>query len=204
MRRDVLPEGRRPKSYTLRWYTLRWYVLALSLLALDQWSKSVASAQLEYGVPVEITSFFNITLAHNPGAAFSFLSDAGGWQHWLLGGIAGVVSLVLVVWIYRLRAGSLILATGLALILSGAIGNLIDRIHLGYVVDFIQLHYQGWYWPAFNVADSAISIGAVLLLLDSFGPFSERDSSERDSPERGFADISETDRSQQEVSDERN
>lgn len=152
----------------LRCYALRWYALALSLLCLDQWSKHAASAQLDYGVPVEITTFFNFTLAHNPGAAFSFLSDAGGWQHWLFGGVAGVVSIVLVVWIARLRSGSLMLGAGLALILSGAVGNLIDRVQLGYVVDFIQLHYQHWYWPSFNVADSAITVGAVLLVADSF------------------------------------
>ena len=163
--------GSSARWYAMPRYVVRWYILALTLLGLDQWSKHIASANLDYGVPVEITSFFNFTLAHNPGAAFSFLSDAGGWQHWFLGGIAGVVSVVLVVWISRLRAGSLLLGAGLALVLSGAVGNLIDRIHFGYVVDFIQLHYQHWYWPAFNVADSAITVGAVLLVIDSFyGP----------------------------------
>ena len=149
-------------------YTLRWYLLALVLLVLDQFTKHVASSHLDYAIPVQITSFFNWTLVHNPGAAFSMLSDAGGWQHWLLGGVAAVISIVLVIWISRLGLESKILGAGLALVLSGAVGNLVDRVRFGYVVDFIQLHYQDWYWPAFNVADSAITVGAVLLVIDSF------------------------------------
>lgn len=171
-------------------YTWRWYTVALGLLVLDRWTKHLASTQLEYGVQVKITSFFNFTLVHNPGAAFSFLSDAGGWQHWLFGGIAAIVSVVLVVWIARLREGSLILAAGLAFILSGAIGNLLDRLRFGYVVDFIQVHYQHWYWPAFNVADSAITVGAVLLVFDSFRrPSSGKSTSSSDFDAAGDVDI---------------
>lgn len=159
---------KRPSITGLHKFTWLWYGLALCLLFLDQWTKSLASSQLEYGLALHINSFLNLTLLHNPGAAFSFLSDAGGWQHWLFGGIAFCVAVILVVWIARLRDGSLVLAAGLALILSGAVGNLIDRLRFGYVVDFIQLHYQQWYWPAFNVADFAITVGAALLIFDSF------------------------------------
>ncbi len=146
----------------------RWYLLATVLVVLDQYTKGLASSALEYGRPVEVFSWFNLTLQHNPGAAFSFLSNAGGWQRYLFSGIAVAVSLLLVVWLYRLPPGSRLLALSLALVLGGALGNLWDRLVLGYVVDFISVHYGGYYFPAFNLADSAITVGAVAMILDSF------------------------------------
>ena len=145
-----------------------WYLLAVCLIALDQWTKTLASDGLRYAEPLVLTSFFNLTLLHNPGAAFSFLGDAGGWQHWLFGGVALIVSSVITVWLYRAPVGAILLKFALALILAGALGNLWDRMTLGYVVDFIQLHYKTYYWPAFNVADAAISVGACAMIFDSF------------------------------------
>lgn len=144
---------------------LRWYLLAAAVVALDQWTKALALRLLEYGEPLTITGFFNLTLLYNRGAAFSLLSDAGGWQHWLFSGIAAVVGVVLAVWLYRQPRGARLEPLALALVLGGAIGNLIDRLRYGHVVDFIQLHYRELYWPAFNVADSAITLGAALLIL---------------------------------------
>lgn len=146
------------------WY---WYLLALIVVVLDLASKHLASANLTYGDPVVFTSFFNFTLLHNPGAAFSFLSDAGGWQRWFFTVIAAVVSVVLVVWIAR-SANKFLEAFGLTMILGGAVGNLYDRVQHGYVVDFIVVHYQHYYFPAFNLADSAITLGAILLIADVF------------------------------------
>ncbi len=143
----------------------RWYALAIVVIVLDQISKQWISATLTYGEPVVFTSFFNFTLLHNPGAAFSFLSDAGGWQRWFFTVVAAVVSVVLVIWLARVSEKRYE-ALALALILGGAIGNLYDRVALGYVVDFIVVHYQDYYWPAFNIADSAITVGAALLILD--------------------------------------
>ena len=142
-----------------------WYSLALLIIVLDQLSKQCVSASLEYGQPVAFTAFFNFTLLHNPGAAFSFLSSAGGWQRWFFTAIAAVISLVLVVWLARV-AHRRWEALALALILGGALGNLYDRVLLGYVVDFIVVHYKDYYWPAFNLADSAITLGAGVLIFD--------------------------------------
>lgn len=144
-----------------------WYSLALLIIVLDQVTKGMAEQYLEYGRPVVLTSWFNLTLQYNPGAAFSFLSDAGGWQRYFFSGIAVVISAVLIVWLYRLPTTQRMLPLSLALILGGAIGNLWDRVALGHVVDFISVHYGGYFFPAFNIADSAISVGAVLMILDS-------------------------------------
>lgn len=144
----------------------RWYGLALLVIVLDQISKYWVSAELVYGEPVIFTSFFNFTLQYNTGAAFSFLSDAGGWQRWFFTIIALVVSVVLVVWIARIAAQKTLETFALAMILGGAIGNVYDRIMFGHVIDFIVVHYQDYYWPAFNLADSAITLGAVLLIAD--------------------------------------
>ena len=144
-----------------------WYSLALLIIALDQVTKGMAEQYLEYGRPVVLTSWFNLTLQYNPGAAFSFLSDAGGWQRYFFSGIAVVISAVLIVWLYRLPTTQRLLPLSLALILGGAIGNLWDRVALGHVVDFISVHYGGYFFPAFNIADSAITVGAVLMILDS-------------------------------------
>lgn len=143
----------------------RWYALAAVIIILDQISKQWVSAALTYGEPVVFTSFFNFTLLHNPGAAFSFLSTAGGWQRWFFAVLAAAISVVLVVWLTRV-AHRRYEALALALILGGALGNLYDRVLLGYVVDFIVVHYQDHYWPAFNIADSAITGGAALLIID--------------------------------------
>lgn len=147
---------------------LRWYALALVLIVLDQYTKGLASSALDYGRPVEVFSWFNLTLQHNSGAAFSFLSDAGGWQRWFFTAVAVVISCALAVWLYLAPRGHWLLALSLGLILGGAIGNLWDRVALGYVVDFISVHYNDWYFPAFNLADSAITVGAGCMLLDSF------------------------------------
>lgn len=144
-----------------------WYLLALVVITLDLLSKYWVSANLEYDQPVVFTSFFNFTLLHNHGAAFSFLSDAGGWQRWFFTAIAAVVSVMLVVWIARC-ANKLREAFGLTMILGGAVGNLYDRVQHGYVVDFIVVHYKDNYFPAFNLADSAITLGAIFLILDLF------------------------------------
>ncbi len=145
-----------------------WYGLAALMLVLDQLTKMWMSANLNYGETITLTSFFNFTLLHNTGAAFSFLSDAGGWQRWFFGVVAAAVSVVLVVWIARLPRSKMWEACALALILGGAVGNLYDRVMLGYVVDFIVVHYQRYAWPAFNIADSAICIGAAMLIIDMF------------------------------------
>lgn len=145
-----------------------WYLLAVVVIALDLLSKYWISANLEYGQPVVFTSFFNFTLLHNPGAAFSFLSNASGWQRWFFTGIAAVVSVMLIVWIARIAATKKLETFALAMILGGAVGNLYDRVQHGYVVDFIVVHYKDNYFPAFNLADSAITLGAILIILDLF------------------------------------
>ncbi len=147
---------------------LWWYGLALVVVVLDQLTKGLAQQHLLYGRPVEILPVLNFTLYYNTGAAFSFLDDAGGWQRYFFSVIAIVISGVLAVWLYRLRGAQSLLAASLALILGGALGNLWDRLVLGHVVDFISVHYGNSYFPAFNIADSAITVGAALMILDSF------------------------------------
>ena len=147
-------------------YPWVWLGLTAIVILLDWYSKQLVSDALELYRPQEVFSWLNITLAHNYGAAFSFLSDAGGWQRWFFIVLASGVSLVLLVWLLRLPRKEWLTALGLALILGGAIGNLVDRIQLGYVVDFIDVYYENWHYPAFNVADSAITCGVILLLLD--------------------------------------
>jgi len=142
-------------------------LMSVVIVLLDLWTKGLATESLTLYRPVGITSWLNMTLAHNYGAAFSFLSDAGGWQRWLFTGLASVVTLVLIVWLFRLTAREKRTAVGLGLIIGGAVGNLIDRIVNGYVVDFIDVFYRNWHWPAFNLADSAITGGVILLLLDA-------------------------------------
>ncbi len=140
--------------------------LSLVVVVLDQLSKYwVVASFAEYEV-LTVWPVFNLTLVYNTGAAFSFLSDAGGWQRWFFITIAVVVSAILMVWLTRLQAHERLTALGLAFVIGGAVGNLIDRIVLGKVVDFLQWHWQDWYWPSFNLADSAITLGVVLLLVD--------------------------------------
>jgi signal peptidase II len=152
----------------LGWTSSRWFLIALLIVLVDHWTKGLASSQLQYARPVAVLPVLNFTLQHNPGAAFSFLSEAGGWQRWFFSFAAIAVSAVLVVWITRLNKSQYLLAASLALILGGALGNLWDRLALGYVVDFISVHYEHHYFPAFNVADAAISVGAALMILDAF------------------------------------
>jgi len=140
-------------------------VIAALIVAADQATKALALSLLAPYAPVDVLPVLNFTLAFNPGAAFSFLAAAGGWQRWFLVVVALAVSVYLLVWLRGLSAGDRLQAVGLGLILGGAIGNVIDRLRLGEVIDFIDVHYAGWHWPAFNIADSAISIGVLLVLL---------------------------------------
>lgn len=140
------------------------YAIVLIIVVSDQITKIWADTSLVMYEQIPITSFFNITKAYNYGAAFSFLNDAGGWQRWLFTGISLVVSIVLTVWLYRMTRQERWLSLSIALILGGAIGNLIDRVWYGYVVDFIQVYWNTSYFPSFNIADAAISCGTVILL----------------------------------------
>jgi signal peptidase II len=148
-----------------------WLWLSVVIAILDQVSKYYMSQILTLCEPGNCSSLvmlpvFKFTLLHNEGAAFSFLSDAGGWQRWVLVFVSTAVSAVLIVWIARLKSDEKWLALTLSLILGGAVGNLIDRVQLGYVVDFIVVHYENSYFPAFNVADSAITVGGAFMILD--------------------------------------
>jgi len=145
-----------------------YFAIAIVTIIVDQITKWIASSNLAMHDPVPVMPSFNFTLMHNYGAAFSFLSDAGGWQRWFFTIVAAVISVVLIVWIARLKTHEKWLGIGLSLVLGGAIGNLIDRVNYGYVVDFIQWYYDRFYWPAFNIADSAIFIGTAILLLSTF------------------------------------
>ena len=147
---------------------LKWLWLSVVVIGLDQVSKYFATSSLNLHEPVSVLPFFNLTLMHNQGAAFSFLSQAGGWQRWFFTIIALVVTAVIVQWIRRLSSTETWMAAALSLIAGGALGNVWDRIQLGYVVDFIDVYYGTWHWPAFNIADSAITIGAVMLIVEGF------------------------------------
>jgi len=157
---------------------LKWLWLSALVAALDLATKAIASHYLLLYQPVPVFPGFNWTLAHNSGAAFSFLASESGWQRWFFSVIALVVSIGITIWIKRLAPTQTWLAVALALVLGGAIGNLWDRVTLGYVVDFIDVYYQQSHWPAFNIADSAICVGAVLLVIDSFR--GERDDATND------------------------
>lgn len=144
-----------------------WIWLSILVIVLDQATKYLAETLLIMHQPVPVLPGFNLMLTYNRGAAFSFLADAGGWQRWFFLGLGTVVSIGVVIWLTRLKPEEKWLAAALTLILGGAVGNLIDRAWLGQVIDFIQLYYDRWYWPAFNIADSAITAGATLLVLES-------------------------------------
>jgi signal peptidase II len=149
--------------------SLRWLWLTLPLIALDQLTKWMVTVNLDEYDRINLLPILDLVRFHNTGAAFSLLADAGGWQHWFFIGIAAAVSIGILWYQWVLPAqGCKTLAMGLALIMAGAIGNVIDRVVFGYVVDFIFFYYEQWSWPAFNVADSAISVGVVLVLFDSF------------------------------------
>ena len=143
----------------------RWLALSAIVVALDLATKAWVSQALSYGDVVRVTPFFNLILTHNTGAAFSFLAGAGGWQRWFFSAVAVVISVALVVMLRRPHRDRMV-PLALALVLGGALGNLWDRVVLGHVVDFVQLHAGGYYWPAFNVADSAITVGVALLVWD--------------------------------------
>jgi signal peptidase II len=148
---------------------LRWLWLSVTIVVLDQWTKTLIVAHFALYERLEMWPVLSITRLHNTGAAFSFLSDAGGWQRWFFVVLGLAVSGLVTVWLRRLPArGRSWLAAALAMIVGGAVGNIIDRLLHGYVVDFISVHYDRWFFPAFNVADSAITIGAVMLLIESF------------------------------------
>ncbi len=144
-----------------------WFLVAAAIILADQLTKWAVLARFAPGERLEVTGFFNLVLAFNRGAAFSFLAGAGGWQTPLLVGFALIAAVVVSVLLVRSPDRTLFCA-GLALILGGALGNVIDRLRFGHVVDFLDLHAAGWHWPAFNVADSAITVGAALLILDGF------------------------------------
>lgn len=152
-----------------RFNMLKWLWLSLVSLILDQWSKIAVADSMHLYESINLLPGFNLTYVHNTGAAFSFLSEAGGWQRWFFAAMAFIISIVLVVWLKRLKKHETLLAVALALVLGGAIGNLIDRLLYGYVIDFLDVYYETFHWPAFNIADSAISLGVFLMLLESFG-----------------------------------
>ena len=144
---------------------LQWLGLALIILLADQFTKVLILGHYRHGDSTYITSFFNVVRVHNPGAAFSFLADASGWQRWFFTGL-GVVASGIIVYMLRAHPGQKLFCFAMACILGGAIGNVIDRVAYGYVVDFLDFHWRGMHFPAFTVADSAITIGAVSMILD--------------------------------------
>jgi signal peptidase II len=149
-------------------YARYWLLLSVVVIILDQLTKWLAEAALLPYQPVPVMPMFNLTLAYNTGAAFSFLSDAGGWQRWFFISLTLVVVSVLFSWIWRMRAEERLHAISISLILGGAIGNLIDRVWLGHVIDFLDVYYKTYHWPIFNIADSAITIGVILLIIELF------------------------------------
>jgi signal peptidase II len=147
-----------------------WLLLSALIIVLDLWTKQLALEHLRYGQPVVfLEGFWNWTLAYNTGAAFSFLSEASGWQRWFFAALAIGISGLLTVWLFRTPRGEWRNALPFALIIGGALGNLVDRVRFGYVVDFIDWHWRGYHWPAFNIADSAIVVGAIALIVFGFG-----------------------------------
>lgn len=147
--------------------------IASTILAFDLVTKHWVASNLVLGQHIAITSFFNLVLAHNAGAAFSFLSDSSGWQRWFLSAIALIAS-IFIVYLLNKHAHEKLFCIGLSLILGGALGNLWDRITLGYVIDFLDFYIMDYHWPAFNIADSAIFIGAMLLIIESFTQHKEK------------------------------
>jgi signal peptidase II len=144
---------------------LPWLGLALLLLIADQFTKVLIMGYYKLGDGTYVTSFFNVVRVHNNGAAFSFLASAGGWQRWFFTGV-GIAAALFIIWMLRAHPGQKLFSFAMACILGGAIGNVIDRSLYGYVVDFLDFHYAGWHFPAFNVADSGITVGAICLILD--------------------------------------
>jgi len=151
----------------IRIHTLYWLALSLGLVVIDQITKRLVENHMLVFEVIPLAPSLNLTLAYNYGAAFSFLADQGGWQRWLFVALAVGVTGVLTGWLNRAKSDETLSAAGLACIIGGAVGNLIDRIWIGRVVDFIDVYYDKWHWPTFNLADSAITLGVALLLLDS-------------------------------------
>jgi signal peptidase II len=146
---------------------LKWLWLSLLVIALDQASKLLVDASMRLYETIELAPFFQLTYLRNQGAAFSFLAQAGGWQRWFFVGLSLAASVGIGYWLTRLPQGRRWEAAAWALVLGGALGNLIDRLAYGYVIDFLDVFYKAWHWPAFNIADSAITVGVVMLLLDA-------------------------------------
>jgi signal peptidase II len=144
---------------------LPWLGLALILLIADQFTKVLILGYYQLGDATYVTSFFNVVRVHNSGAAFSFLANAGGWQRWFFTGI-GIAATLFILWMLKSHSGQRLFSFALACILGGAVGNVIDRMLHGYVVDFLDFHYGNWHFPAFNIADAAITVGAICLILD--------------------------------------
>ena len=144
---------------------LPWLGLALIIFIADQFTKVLILGYYQLGDATRVTSFFNVVRVHNSGAAFSFLANAGGWQRWFFTGI-GIAATIFIVWMLRAHAGQKLFSFALSCILGGAVGNVVDRMMHGYVVDFLDFHYAGWHFPSFNIADAAITVGAVCLILD--------------------------------------
>ena len=142
-----------------------WLALAALVVVIDQLTKTAILATFQHGDVRPVASFFNLVRVHNTGAAFSFLAGAGGWQRWFFTGI-GIAAALFMVWMLRSHAGQRLFSSAISFILGGAVGNVIDRLLHGQVVDFLLLHWKTFHWPAFNVADSAITVGAVMLVID--------------------------------------
>ena len=147
---------------------LRWLWLTLLCLIIDQVSKQWVAGTFDYRETLSVLPFFNLTYVHNPGAAFSFLADQGGWQRWFFTAVAAIASIVFLIWMAKTPKQQRLLSISFALILSGAVGNLIDRVLFGYVIDFLDFHWAGYHFAAFNIADSVIFIGAALMIFESF------------------------------------
>ena len=153
------------RSATSKGGLLQWLGLAFILLLVDQFTKVLILGYYQLGDSTYVTGFFNVVRAHNTGAAFSFLAGASGWQRWFFT-VLGLIAAVVIIWMLRKHAGQTLFCFAMACILGGAIGNVIDRLLYGYVVDFLDFHWHGMHFPAFNVADSAITVGAIGLILD--------------------------------------
>lgn len=147
---------------------LSWLLVTVAVIAIDQYTKRLITAKFELFERLPVVPYFDLVRLHNTGAAFSFLANASGWQNWFFTGVAVAVSALILWWFFRQPAERIVVPMGLVLVLGGAIGNLIDRFQQGYVVDFFLFHYDRWSFPAFNVADSAITVGVILLLFDGF------------------------------------
>jgi signal peptidase II len=147
---------------------LRWLWLTVIFLIIDQITKQWVANTFDYRETLAVFPFFNLYYIHNEGAAFSFLADQGGWQRWFFSAIAAIASIIFVIWMAKTPKQQRLLSIAFALILSGALGNLIDRVLFGYVIDFLDFHWQGYHFAAFNIADSVIFIGAALMILESF------------------------------------